>query len=104
MQKILSGNQVKLLDEAYVSGEGISSYQLMERAAHAFCDWFVSCFSVENAVSVFCGTGNNGGDGLAIARILHLKGYTVMVGLIVNPESCSTELQAEFQSFTRVGK
>ncbi|MFO7824989.1 MAG: NAD(P)H-hydrate dehydratase [Cyclobacterium sp.] len=97
MQKILSGNQVKLLDEAYVSGEGISSYQLMERAAHAFCDWFVSYFSVENTVSVFCGTGNNGGDGLAIARILHLKGYTVMVGLIGNPESGSTDFRQNFQ-------
>lgn len=93
MQKVLSGDQVKSLDEKYVSGEGISSYQLMERAAHTFCDWFISRFSEKNTVSVFCGTGNNGGDGLAIARILHLKGYEVRVGLIGNPESGSVDFR-----------
>ncbi|MEX0884206.1 MAG: NAD(P)H-hydrate epimerase, partial [Cyclobacteriaceae bacterium] len=93
MQKILSGEQVKSLDEKYVTGEGISSYQLMERAAHAFCDWFVVRFPKEKTVSVFCGKGNNGGDGLAISRILHLKGYTVAVGLIGKPESGSADFR-----------
>lgn len=93
MQKVLSGDQVKSLDEKYVSGEGISSYQLMERAAHSFCDWYAENFLKEKTVSVFCGTGNNGGDGLAIARILSLKGYTVKVGLIGNADSGSVDFR-----------
>ncbi len=79
MQKIITGKEVRLLDQAYTKGEKISSFQLMERAANAFCDWFKTTFTDKTSVAVFCGTGNNGGDGLAIARMLALAGYKVRV-------------------------
>lgn len=93
MQKIISGNQVKSLDQKYIDGEGIQSYQLMERAALAFCDWFVTKIPKQKSVSVYCGTGNNGGDGLAIARILEQRGYAVAVGLIGNTDKGSNDFR-----------
>jgi NAD(P)H-hydrate epimerase len=48
----------------------------MERASKAFVGWFVNHFpDKRQAISIYCGTGNNGGDGLAIARILHEHHY-----------------------------
>ncbi|WP_162340322.1 NAD(P)H-hydrate dehydratase [Cyclobacterium salsum] len=93
MQKILSGNQVKSLDQKYIEGEVIHSYQLMERAAQAFCNWFVAQVPKEKSVSIYCGTGNNGGDGLAISRILNQMGYSVAVGYIGNPDKGSADFQ-----------
>lgn len=78
MLKILSGNQVKGLDSAHCKVEKISSLELMERAALAFVSWWESeDFKKDIPVFVFCGAGNNGGDGFAIARILHQSGFKV---------------------------
>jgi NAD(P)H-hydrate epimerase len=48
----------------------------MERASKAFVSWFVNCYPDKNqSISIYCGTGNNGGDGLAIARLLKNHQY-----------------------------
>ncbi len=91
MQKILTGDTVKDLDQAYVSGENISSFQLMERAANAFCDWFKDQFSNKPSIAVFCGKGNNGGDGLAIARLLFQSGHKVHVFTIGDTQNGSED-------------
>jgi ADP-dependent NAD(P)H-hydrate dehydratase / NAD(P)H-hydrate epimerase len=79
MQKIVSGKLVKEIDQAYINHAQITSAQLMERAARAFCDWFCQLFPTDKGVCIFVGTGNNGGDGVAIARLLWGKGYAVKV-------------------------
>jgi len=91
MQKIVSGKQVKELDKLYVNESGISSHQLMERAANEFCHWFTANFKKDKTINVYCGTGNNGGDGLAIARLLSEKGYTVNIAVIGNRKKGSTD-------------
>ena len=79
--KILSTSQIKDWDTYTIQEESITSLQLMERAASAFSRWFLEHFpDTENAtIKIFCGTGNNGGDGLAIARLLHHKCYNVVL-------------------------
>lgn len=78
MLKIISGPEVSLLDDYTVIHQGISSFELMERAAHAFVDWFADQFSPSNSrVAIFFGAGNNGGDGLAIGRLLYKRGYSI---------------------------
>lgn len=80
--KILPVDGIRALDAHTIAQTPIASIDLMERAAGAFCDWFVRRFpSIDRPIVIFCGPGNNGGDGLAIARILHRKFYPVKVFL-----------------------
>lgn len=82
MLEIISGISVKKVDEGFVLDKGISSHKLMENAALAFCNWFERHYQRNDKVGIFCGHGNNGGDGLAIARMLWRKGYDVIVFLV----------------------
>ncbi len=69
--KILPVEEIRRADRYTIENEPISSIDLMERAATACSAWLTEHISPSVKVAVFCGTGNNGGDGLAIAR--HLK-------------------------------
>lgn len=76
MLSLLTADQLRKADAHTIENEPIASVDLMERAAKAFTGWFVNSFADRDvAISVYCGTGNNGGDGLAIARMLFLHGY-----------------------------
>lgn len=82
MIKILNSQQIKSLDVYTIEQEPIPSIKLMERACHAFVSWFMEKFDTTNSVGVVCGTGNNGGDGLGIARLLNEWGYSVKVWIV----------------------
>ncbi|UKJ08335.1 NAD(P)H-hydrate dehydratase [Solitalea lacus] len=76
MQKILSSSQIRQADQYTIENEPIASIDLMERASNAFVNRFVQEITKKNtSITVYCGTGNNGGDGLAIARLLHNMHY-----------------------------
>ena len=75
--KILTAEQIRAADKYTIANEPISSISLMERAANACTDWITEHFPKEAHFMVVCGMGNNGGDGLAIARQLLAKGYSV---------------------------
>lgn len=80
--KLLSGKQLREADAYTIAHEPISSLLLMERASNAFFRQFISLFPLPTTVCiVVAGNGNNGGDGLAVARMLHLAGYPVQVYL-----------------------
>lgn len=80
MLKILQGQQVNELDSSHIKKEGISSLELMERAALGFVNWWKGqVFEKKDPVFIFCGAGNNGGDGFAIARLLNNLGFNVSV-------------------------
>jgi NAD(P)H-hydrate epimerase len=76
--KVFTSKQIRALDAHTIKEEPISSSDLMERASLAFSNWFISKFPDEDLpVCIICGPGNNGGDGLAVARILHQRFYSV---------------------------
>jgi hydroxyethylthiazole kinase-like uncharacterized protein yjeF len=77
--KILSAKQIKELDDFTIKQEPVSSIDLMERASNAFVQWLIEKFDKNKKIKIFCGPGNNGGDGLAIARMLLGKSYKVEV-------------------------
>lgn len=78
--KICSAAQIRELDEYTIKHEPISSHELMERAAACFTRWLIRLYpDQQQPVHVFCGTGNNGGDGLVAARLLHHSGYDLTV-------------------------
>jgi ADP-dependent NAD(P)H-hydrate dehydratase / NAD(P)H-hydrate epimerase len=89
MLKILSTQQIKELDAYTIENEPIASIDLMERACRAFVDWFIQYIEPQKKVGVICGTGNNGGDGLGIARMLKDWNYAVQVWIVrgLVPES-----------------
>ena len=83
--KILSAAQTRTLDQATIAGQGITSAELMERAARALLFWFYGRYGHGRQPAetlLLCGPGNNGGDGLALARLLHQAGYAVRVALL----------------------
>ena len=85
--KLLTAAQTREADAYTIKAEGIPSVDLMERAAKAFAGWFENKFQPSEEVYVFSGPGNNGGDGLVVARLLHQRSYKVevfMVGDIAN--------------------
>jgi hydroxyethylthiazole kinase-like uncharacterized protein yjeF len=80
--KFFSTSQIKQLDQYTIEQEPITSIDLMERAADALYWEFVGQFPYLQAVCILAGPGNNGGDALAIARMLLQLGYPVSVYLI----------------------
>ena len=83
MIKVLNISQIREADKVTILKENISSYELMERASR-LCFEEIKKIFLDKATSftVFAGCGNNGGDGLAIARMLHEAGYSVKVVFI----------------------
>jgi len=77
--KLLSAQQIQQWDVFTMQQEPIASIDLMERAANRCIDWIIANRFIDYSIKVFCGKGNNGGDGLAIARLLLEKGYHVTV-------------------------
>jgi ADP-dependent NAD(P)H-hydrate dehydratase / NAD(P)H-hydrate epimerase len=81
--KILSAEQIRAADRYTIEHEPIASINLMERAATACVKWLLNNAQLKKKeVFIFCGTGNNGGDGLAIARMLLKKNISVKVFII----------------------
>lgn len=78
--KIWTAEQTRDLDAYTIQQEPIASIDLMERAAHALFEWFCKTFPDKGRpVFLICGQGNNGGDGLALARMLYRVKYSVTV-------------------------
>ena len=82
MLKILDMAQVRALDAWTIEHEPIASIDLMERASKAFVNWLAMRFDPTYRIGVVCGTGNNGGDGMAIARLLSGMDYAVSVWVV----------------------
>jgi len=79
---VLSAEQIRAWDEYTMQHEPIASIDLMERAASSCYQSLHKNQYLPNSFAIFCGKGNNGGDGLAIARLLSNKGFKVFVCII----------------------
>jgi NAD(P)H-hydrate epimerase len=80
--EILSAAQIRAWDEFTMQHEPITSVELMERAATACISWLEQNGALEASFSVYCGKGNNGGDGLALARMLSALDCPVTVHIL----------------------
>ena len=76
MLKLLTASQTKEADNHTIKAKNITSLELMEDAANAFVRAFLEEIpNIDTSISIYCGIGNNGADGLAIARLLKNQGY-----------------------------
>lgn len=97
--KIFSASQIRSADQATIANEPISSLDLMERASGKVSGWIADQEDWNDSTFfVFCGVGNNGGDGLVIARHLHQSGYTVEVFVIPYSTNYSEDFQQNLDS------
>ena len=80
--QIFETEKIKAWDEYTIANEPITSIELMERAAKACFEWLIRHNYKSRSFSIFCSKGNNGGDGLALARMLSNTGHTVSVYIL----------------------
>ena len=98
MIKILNTPQIRDLDAYTIRHEPIASINLMERAARTFTNWFIQQWPDTNReITVVAGPGNNGGDGLAIARMLYRHFYPVNIILCQTGSALSDDAQTNLQ-------
>lgn len=101
--KIFSAAKIREWDAYTIENEPISSIELMNRAAKTFVDWFVRLYpDTEQPVWIFAGTGNNGGDGLAVAQLLHRAFYTAKVFVCDFSGKHSPDFQAQLDAFKTI--
>jgi len=96
MIKLFTAQQIRDWDNYTINHEPISSLNLMERASKSFADWFTKHYTNKKTVYIFCGPGNNGGDGLAISRLLQNKNYTVSPFLVSSSSKLSKDCQTNY--------
>ena len=80
--EILSAEQIRAWDEYTMQHEPIASIDLMERAAGSCFSWLEKNGYLGRNFSIYCGKGNNGGDGLALARLLSAQDGSVTVHIL----------------------
>jgi len=87
---VLDREAVRAVDRAAIDEYGIPSIVLMENAARALCEAALTMLGDARAgtrhVLIICGSGNNGGDGYALARHLHNRGVVVQLAALGEPK------------------
>ncbi len=106
MQHILSTDEMRRLDAEAMNKYGVSSAKLMENAAHSSARIILQSIPQVNHIKpnvlIFCGSGNNGGDGFAIAR--HLMDYCkVHIFWLGSLEKMTAETLANYESCLALG-
>ena len=100
--KFFHTSTIKELDAYTIEHEPIASIDLMERAARVLTDAILERFR-GCCFAVFSGPGNNGGDGLAVARMLAVTGCAVQVWLIDPKDRLSTDCAVNFLRLRELG-
>ncbi len=95
--KILPVDIIRQADAFTIENEPIASVDLMERAANACMHWFNNHYNVFTKLTVFCGLGNNGGDGLALARMWKEIGSRAEIIVIHHSEKTSKDFEINFE-------
>jgi NAD(P)H-hydrate epimerase len=92
--KILTGKQIQEADKATMEREPITSLGLMERAAEEIARWIGENTEADQRLVFCCGKGRNGGDGVAVARLLHNAGLECVVFFAADYNSLVPETRA----------
>lgn len=97
MEYVLSASEMKKYDEAASKTYGIASLVLMERAALETARMIISRYGKDIYVGVMAGNGNNGGDGIAIARILCEEGIRAEINLVGEAKKLTPETKTQLE-------
>jgi hydroxyethylthiazole kinase-like uncharacterized protein yjeF len=99
--KVVTAEQMRELDRRAINEFGIPGAVLMENAGRAVVEVMAREYGplAGQRVAVFCGTGNNGGDGFVIARYLRLVGAEATVMLFGNPDALKADARIHYEVF-----
>ncbi len=100
MEKICTAQMMRELDRAAIQDHGIPGVVLMENAARGAFEMLMELFAPLNRVSIFCGKGNNGGDGFVIARHLLNAGLDPEVFLLAPQEEITGDAKTNLDILT----
>lgn len=103
MRYLVTGEQMKKVDQYTIESIGIPSMVLMERAAMAVAREAGKLAKKTDNIWAVCGTGNNGADAAAAARMLALEGYKVTVIIVGNQDRGTKEFRAQLEIGDRLG-
>ena len=95
MKEMYSGEQAKAIDTHAIDTMGMPSLVLMEKAAMSVVSVLLEKAGPSDTFLCVCGIGNNGGDGVCVARILHEMGYQAAVTVVGNSEHMSKEMKTQ---------
>ncbi|HEX5718043.1 MAG TPA: NAD(P)H-hydrate dehydratase [Thermoanaerobaculia bacterium] len=101
--RILSAEAMREVDRSAIEELGIPSLVLMENAAIGVVDAIGEIYEEAESAAIFCGPGNNGGDGLAIARHLAVRGYEVQVFLVAGRRAMRGDAEVQLGICRRQG-
>ncbi|GJM30126.1 MAG: bifunctional NAD(P)H-hydrate repair enzyme [Cyclobacteriaceae bacterium] len=101
--KILTTDQIRLADNYTIENQPIESIELMEQASMSFVEAYLDLPVGQSPVTVVCGPGNNGGDGLAIARLLSQRNFEVEVWLIQTGSGLSVDCKLNLKRWRDFG-
>jgi ADP-dependent NAD(P)H-hydrate dehydratase / NAD(P)H-hydrate epimerase len=94
--KIVSADEMRGIDRTTCERFGVPSLTLMENAGTAVADYVLSHYPAARRVVIFCGKGNNGGDGFVAARRLHQQGKKIQVIVLAEPADLRGDAAAMF--------
>ena len=103
LNKIFRTSEIAGIDQYTIENEPVSSLDLMERASRIWVKYFQEKFTNNGSVAVVAGSGNNGGDGFAIARLLKEKGWKVTVFRLLTGVKMSADCEANHRRFLESG-
>ncbi|MCT7904076.1 Nicotinamide nucleotide repair protein [Candidatus Ornithobacterium hominis] len=101
--KIISANQIRALDKVTMKNKNISSIELMEHAGQKLYTEIYKKHAAAKTFAICCGNGNNGGDGLVLARLLHQQGCKVIIFCSSRKEKKSDENLKNFLRLEKLG-
>ncbi|CAG0940141.1 partial Bifunctional NAD(P)H-hydrate repair enzyme Nnr, partial [Candidatus Brocadiaceae bacterium] len=84
--KLYRNEQIRAFDRLAIEQEGIPSFKLMTRAGYALFQYIRNHYPKAHSFAVFCGSGNNSGDGYIVARLLLREGFKVCIYTVADPE------------------
>lgn len=102
--KILPVKRIREADAYTIANEPIADIELMERAAGQLFRWITKRVDSSHRFFVFAGPGNNGGDGLALSRLLTDAGYKVNVYVVRYSDKTSDSFQKNYDRFEAIDK
>ncbi|MGD0920304.1 MAG: NAD(P)H-hydrate dehydratase [Terriglobia bacterium] len=103
--KILTAAQMQRIDRLTTDRYGVPSLTLMEGAGRGFVEFLTDRFSplAEHRIVILCGRGNNGGDGMVVARLLREQGLKPRVLLLTDPNSLKGDSAVNWQRLAASG-